>query len=73
MFMAYVILKLSRSKMKLSRLKNFTNKNDPPPSLPPRIIIESSSGTHLNRCLLHSTQHEKESFPKVGAELKMSN
>ena len=35
MFMAYAILKLSRSKMKLSRLKNFTDKNDPPPSLPP--------------------------------------
>ena len=31
MFMAYVILKLSRSKMKLSRLKNFTDKNDPLP------------------------------------------
>ena len=34
MFMAYAILKLSRSKMKLSRLKNFTDKRDLLPSLP---------------------------------------
>ena len=34
MFMAYAVLKLSRSKLKLSRLKNFTEKNDPYLSLP---------------------------------------
>ena len=34
MFMTYAFSKLSRTKMKLSRLKHFTDKNDPPPSLP---------------------------------------
>ena len=35
MFIAYAILKLSRSKMKLCIFKNFADKNDSPPSVPP--------------------------------------
>ena len=35
MFIAYAILKLSRSKMKLCIFKNFADKNDSPPSVAP--------------------------------------
>ena len=35
MFIAYAILKLSRSKMKLCIFKNFADKNDSPPPPPP--------------------------------------
>ena len=55
MFIAYQILKLSRS----------------PRSLRPRNKIGSSGGRHLRSCLLHSTQHKIESFPKLETELKM--
>ena len=64
----YVDLKWNYLDLKISQTKMTPT---PPHSLPPRIIIGSSSGTDPRRCLLNSTQHEIESFPKLGTELKM--
>ena len=65
MFIAYAILKLSRSKMKLCIFKNFADKNDSPPSVPtpsppPPITIGSSKLWYVSQQVLftfHTTRN----------------